>query len=51
MPEGSAKDSYQPILTYSAEAPINQLRWSPNSTVDVNWISICFENKLQVLHV
>lgn len=41
----------RPILTYAADFGINQLKWSPTSTVDMNWIAICLENKLQVLRV
>mmetsp|Transcript_21243 Transcript_21243/g.29778 ORF Transcript_21243/g.29778 Transcript_21243/m.29778 type:complete len:330 (-) Transcript_21243:492-1481(-) len=37
-----------PILAYNAEAEINNLQWS---TSQPDWISIAFEDKLQILRV
>lgn len=37
-----------PILAYNAEAEINNLQWSASQP---DWISIAFENKLQILRV
>lgn len=37
-----------PILAYSAQAPINQLQWS---SVQPDWIAIAFQNKMQLLRV
>lgn len=37
-----------PILAYTAEAEINQLRWSAAHT---NWVSISYDKNLQVLRV
>ncbi|KAL0478073.1 DDB1- and CUL4-associated factor 7 [Acrasis kona] len=37
-----------PILAYRAEAEVNQLQWSALQT---EWISICFDTKMQILRV
>lgn len=37
-----------PILAYNADAEINNLQWS---TTQPDWISIAYENKLQILRV
>ena len=37
-----------PILSYAAEAEINQLQWSSGQP---DWISIAFASKLQILRV
>ena len=37
-----------PLLSYTAEAEINQLQWSMLHT---DWIAIAFEKKLQILRV
>uniref|UniRef100_A0AC35U8M7 WD_REPEATS_REGION domain-containing protein n=1 Tax=Rhabditophanes sp. KR3021 TaxID=114890 RepID=A0AC35U8M7_9BILA len=37
-----------PILAYAAEGEINQINWSATQT---DWISICYDNNLQLLRV
>lgn len=40
-----------PMLTYMADDAINQIKWATTATKAVNWVAICFRNKLQVLRV
>ena len=37
-----------PILAYQAEGPINQVQWS---TVQSDWIAICFKDNVEILRV
>ncbi len=37
-----------PILAYQAEGPINQVHWS---TVQSDWIAICFKDIVEILRV
>ncbi len=37
-----------PILAYQADGPINQVQWS---TVQSDWIAICFKDNLEILRV
>lgn len=37
-----------PILAYTADGEINQVQWS---TTQPDWISICFNNYLEILRV
>jgi DDB1- and CUL4-associated factor 7 len=37
-----------PILAYSAEAPVNSLQWSSSQP---DWVSIAYDKKLQILRV
>jgi DDB1- and CUL4-associated factor 7 len=37
-----------PILAYNAEGEVNNLQWSASQP---DWVSIAFDNKLQILRV
>lgn len=37
-----------PILAYTAEKPINQLQWS---SLQTEWLAICYDQKTQILRV
>lgn len=38
----------EPVLAYKAPAEINNVQWDPSLT---DWVTICFENKFQLLRV
>jgi WD repeat-containing protein 68 len=37
-----------PILAYTAGDPVMQLQWS---SLQTDWVAICFANKTQILRV
>eukprot|EP00298_Acanthocystis_sp_HF-20_P007268 c16901_g1_i2.p1 GENE.c16901_g1_i2~~c16901_g1_i2.p1 ORF type:complete len:228 (+),score=97.41 c16901_g1_i2:250-933(+) len=48
LPEPSEEMSTEPILAYTAKGEINHLQWS---TLQPDWVSICFGDKIQTLRV
>jgi len=41
-------EGLDPILAYTAERPVNQLQWS---SLQPEWIAICYDQKTQILRV